>query len=81
MKIQPVEGDRQEDVLNNTHYVDFKWYVWKSHRKALIRFAEEDAANNAKIAFTTNPQVDGNNVIVTHQGKNIIIDDMKPTTD
>lgn len=28
-------------------YIEFKWYVWKSHRKALVRFATKEGAIKA----------------------------------
>lgn len=42
--------------------VDFKWYVWKSHQKAIVVFKNEDMAQKALQGLEANNQIDGHPV-------------------
>ena len=64
-------------------YIEFKWYVWKSHRKALVRFTTKEGATKAAEAFNTNPELDGIKVKVTldESTNSLTIDQLNSTTD
>ncbi len=34
-------------MVKPKQYIEFKWYVWKSHGRALVRFATPEAAQKA----------------------------------
>ena len=81
MSVKPIANEQEEDILRQTHYIDFKWFVWRSHQKALIRYKEEGAATGAFESLKTNPKVDEVEVQAVLQGRDLIIQKMKPTTD
>jgi hypothetical protein len=62
-------------------YIQFQWYIWQSHNKALVRFATEDCAKKAAQAFADNPTLDGSKVSLRLDGKNLYIDDLNDLTD
>lgn len=39
MDVKPLKGDPIK-TAEKVQYIEFKWYVWKSHRKAIVRFSE-----------------------------------------
>jgi len=41
-----------------TSYIEFKWYVWKSHGKAQVDFVHKEGAEKAFTGFTINPFLD-----------------------
>ena len=42
MDIKPLKDEQSAKIINSKQYIEFKWYVWKSHKKALVRFATEE---------------------------------------
>jgi hypothetical protein len=42
--------------------VNFKWYTWKSHRKAVVIFKKAESAEMALSALKQAPQFDGSNI-------------------
>lgn len=38
MEVKPILGEGVKAV-GNKKYIEFKWYVWKSHRKAIVKYA------------------------------------------
>ena len=81
MTIKPIIGEAAEEALRQTHYIDFKWFVWKSHQKALIRYKTEPEAKKAFGSLNANPKVDEMVVTASLEERDLIIDKMKPTTD
>jgi RNA recognition motif-containing protein len=69
------------DFAWEKQYIEFKWYVWQTHNKALIRFASEEGAKAALEAFKANPELDGVKVEVAIEGKNVTIDQLNDITD
>jgi hypothetical protein len=64
MDVKPLK-DEVASAVRAQQYIDFKWYVWKSHRKALVRFATKEGVKQAVEAFNVNPELDGIKVKVT----------------
>jgi predicted RNA binding protein with dsRBD fold (UPF0201 family) len=82
MEVRPLK-DEVVIGIRAQQYIEFKWYVWKSHRKALVKYASKEGAAVAMEAFKANPELDGIKVKVTHdEGTNsLILDQLNPTTD
>jgi hypothetical protein len=62
----------------------FKWFVWKSHCKAQVKFKHPGAVSTTLEAFEANPLLDGVPVKVEADPKDrriINIDNLKPHTD
>ena len=36
MDIKPLKDEQSAKIINSKQYIEFKWYVWKSHKKALV---------------------------------------------
>ena len=83
LKIQ----NKQDDVMkygNGDSTLLFRWYVWKSHRKAQVKFATPAGAEQTVEAFKVNPKLDGVEVSVQLDKKNakvINIDNLRQYTD
>jgi hypothetical protein len=73
MDVKPLKDEESQATVRNKQYIDFKWYVWKSHRKALVQFQEAEAAAKAVAAFETNPDLDGAKVKVKAIDNRLII--------
>jgi hypothetical protein len=82
LDVKPLKDEIASSVRAQ-QYIEFKWYVWKSHRKALVRFVDQEGAKKAAEAFNVNPELDGIKVKVTlDELKNsLIIDQLSNTTD
>ena len=39
MEVKPIMEENQRLAVKNKQYIEFKWFVWRSHKKALVRFA------------------------------------------
>ena len=81
MDIKPLKDEETTKVINSRQYIEFKWYVWKSHKKALVRYAAEEGAVKAMKAFEDNSLLDGVKVKVSLEGSNLTIDDLNVYTD
>jgi hypothetical protein len=80
LKISPVRRSKV-DFAWERQYVQFQWFVWQSHCKALIRFADKASANKAFEAFTANPTLDGAKVAVRLDVRTLFIDELSELTD
>jgi hypothetical protein len=82
MDIKPLK-DEIANTIKAEQYIEFKWYVWKSHRKALVKFAEVGGAIKAVEAFKVNPELDGVKVKVVYEenSKDLIIEQLSGSTD
>ena len=81
MDIKPLKDEQSAKIINSKQYIEFKWYVWKSHKKALVRFATEEGALAAIKAFENNPELDGVKVKVSLEGCSVTIDELNIYTD
>lgn len=81
MEIKPIRDEEATNLAKPKQYIDFQWFVWKSHSKALIRFATSEGAEKALLAFDTNPLLDGAKVKVTLDDKNLTLEELSITTD
>ncbi len=49
LEIKPVKNDEKEDKYNlNSNYIEFRWFVWKSHCQAMIVYEYEEEAKKAQ---------------------------------
>jgi RNA recognition motif-containing protein len=80
LKVSPMRRSKMEFAWERM-YIQFQWYIWQSHNKALVRFATEDCAKKAAQAFADNPTLDGSKVSLRLDGKNLYIDDLNDLTD
>ena len=62
----------------------FRWYTWKSHGKAQVKFKSPESVHNAIKGFEVNPFLDSIRVQIEVDPSNpcvINIDNLKPHTD
>ena len=46
MEVKPIIEDSKK-IVKAQQYIEFKWFVWRSHRKALVKFASPEEALKA----------------------------------
>lgn len=47
MDVRPVTEERSQMIIKAKQYIEFKWFVWRSHLKALVQFASVESVNKA----------------------------------
>ena len=47
MDVKPIISDNTKKMIKAQQYIEFKWYVWKSHKKALVKFSRHEEAFKA----------------------------------
>ena len=63
-------------------YIEFRWFVWKSHKKALVKFATKEQALKAFEELQKYPNLDQAQVKVRlEEEKQLLIDDLNTYTD
>lgn len=81
MEVRPIFEQNQRLSVKNKQYIEFKWFVWRSHKKALVRFASNEQALKAFHSLQQYPQLDGAEVSATCQDRELIVDNLKAHTD
>lgn len=81
MDVKPIRDQETTSFAKPQQYIDFQWFVWKSHNKALVRFATSEEAKKALLAFDTNPLLDGAKVKVALEDRNLTLEELSTTTD
>lgn len=81
MDVKPLKDEETSALVRSKQYIHFRWFVWKSHRRALVVFDQPEAAQAAKDAFLANPELDGVKVVITSEGNKLYIDELNITTD
>lgn len=46
MDVKPLTEERAS-LIKAQQYIEFKWFVWRSHLKALVQFTSIESANKA----------------------------------
>lgn len=80
LKVSPVRRGKA-DFAWERQSVHFQWFVWQSHCKALVRFADKAAAAKAYEAFASNPALDGSKVAVRLDVRTLFIDNLNELSD
>jgi hypothetical protein len=80
LRVSPMRRSKAEFAWER-QYIQFRWYVWQSHCKALVRFADKCAAVKAHEAFISNPTLDATKVRVKVDEKALYIDELNELTD
>lgn len=81
LEVKPLQSEGIKGI-DKQQYIEFKWNAWKSHRKAIVRYANAEDAQKALDAFKENPLLDNQAVKVAIKEPGVLsVDDLKPTTD
>jgi hypothetical protein len=80
MDVKPILED-SKNIVKAQQYIEFKWFVWKSHGKALVRFDTEEQALQALTSLQQYPTLDNAQVTASCTGKELLIDNLNSYTD
>lgn len=58
MDVKPITEDKSDKIVKASHYIEFKWFVWRSHQKALVKFYTPENAQKAYDSLTQYPVLD-----------------------
>lgn len=58
MDVKPIVEDNTKKIVKVKQYIEFKWYVWRSHKKALVKFSSLEEAHKALEELQKYPNLD-----------------------
>ena len=81
MDVKPITKEKSKNIVKASHYIEFRWFVWRSHRKALVKFHNSEHATKAFESLKQYPNLDEAQVQVILEDKDIIIENLNIHTD
>lgn len=80
--VSPYKGEEEVQVeRTDSFYIEFQWFVWKSHCKGLVVFSTPEEAEAADTALKNNPNINGVEVVSSLSGREVMLESLSPTTD